>query len=132
MRSDPVESLSYKSPDSQFPSVEGRILSANAGHPSVKQDANPNSIVVLLTYFNYNIFLMGDATTLTESFILAWDKMNGKLTRLLGSASRCSRRVITGAIHRPDPSGLRRSSPKSCLSVLTRALSEAAASPVLV
>jgi hypothetical protein len=72
--------------------VEGRILAANAGDPKIKQDANPNSVVILLTYGDINIFLMGDATTETEQFILGWDttdpnhtlttQLQGRLTML--------------------------------------------------
>jgi hypothetical protein len=47
-----------------------RILSANAGDRSVKADANPNSIVLMVTSGNRNFFLMGDSTELTEEVIL--------------------------------------------------------------
>lgn len=52
------------------PNVEVRILSANAGDPSVKTDANPNSIVLCVTHRDLNFFLMGDSTALTEEFIV--------------------------------------------------------------
>jgi|GEM_PF-2160837 len=71
---DVVAGLSYDG-GSTKPKVETRILSANAGDPAVKTDANPNSIVLLITHFNYNFFLMGDSTQLTEAFIV---KKHGK------------------------------------------------------
>lgn len=67
---DVVTGLSYAGSGSSKPKVDVRILSANAGDPSVKADANPNSIVLLVTYLNYNFFLMGDSTELTEAFIV--------------------------------------------------------------
>lgn len=78
----PNPALSYTSTNGA-PNVEGRILAANVGDPAVKIDANPNSVVVLLTFYDINIFLMGDATAQTEDFILSWDKVNGALTSLL-------------------------------------------------
>jgi beta-lactamase superfamily II metal-dependent hydrolase len=53
-----------------YPAVDVRILSANAGNPNIKGDANPNSIVLLLSYLDVNLFLMGDSTELAENFIL--------------------------------------------------------------
>lgn len=67
---DVVSGLSYAGTAPSNPSVDVRVLSANAGDPSVKADANPNSIVLLVTYVNLNFFLMGDSTDLTEGFIL--------------------------------------------------------------
>lgn len=66
---DVVAGLSYDGKN-QTPSVFARILSANAGDPSVKADANPNSIVLLVSYVGINFFLMGDSTELTENFII--------------------------------------------------------------
>jgi len=54
----------------KIPNVEVRILSANAGDPTVKADANPNSVVVCVTFLGLNFFLMGDSTELTEAFIV--------------------------------------------------------------
>lgn len=65
-----VPQLSYKHPTDASLNVDVRILAANAGDPSIKTDANPNSIVLLATYQWVNLFLMGDATALTENFIL--------------------------------------------------------------
>lgn len=64
-----VTSLSYDGGGTK-PNVEVRILSANAGDPSVKTDANPNSVVLCVTYLGLNFFLMGDSTELTEAFIV--------------------------------------------------------------
>lgn len=64
---DVVTGLSYDGGDN--PSVEVRILAANAGNPRVKADANPNSIVLCVSYFDLNVFLMGDSTVLTEIFL---------------------------------------------------------------
>lgn len=50
--------------------VDVRILSANAANADIKEHANPNSIVLLVTYLSVNLFLMGDATALTENRIL--------------------------------------------------------------
>jgi competence protein ComEC len=66
---DVVAGLSYRS-GSTKPNVDVRILSANAGDPAVKTDANPNSIVLCVTYLDLNIFLMGDSTELTEAFMV--------------------------------------------------------------
>ena len=66
---DVVTSLSYRSGGTK-PNVDTRILSANAGDPAVKSDANPNSIVLCVSYLDLNIFLMGDSTELTEKFIV--------------------------------------------------------------
>jgi hypothetical protein len=81
----PVASLSYQAPPGRDYNVYGRILAANVGDPRVKSDANPNSVVLLFTYLDINIFLMGDATTQTEDFILAWDNAdpNHTVTGLL-------------------------------------------------
>jgi beta-lactamase superfamily II metal-dependent hydrolase len=76
----PVTSLSYDGGGTK-PNVEVRILSANAGDPSVKADANPNSIVLGVTYLDLNFFLMGDSTVLTESFIVK--NLGGDLDKLL-------------------------------------------------
>ena len=65
-----VPGLSYKGTGPTKPSVDVRILSANAGDRSVKADANPNSIVLMVTSGNRNFFLMGDSTELTEEVIL--------------------------------------------------------------
>lgn len=67
---DVVKGLSYTGTGPTNPSVDVRILSANAGDPNVKADANPNSIVLLVTYVSLNFFLMGDSTEDTEDFIL--------------------------------------------------------------
>lgn len=64
-----VPGLSYDGGGTK-PNVEVRILSANAGDPRVKADANPNSIVLCVTHRDLNIFLMGDSTELTEEFIV--------------------------------------------------------------
>ncbi len=66
---DVVPGLSFDG-GGRTPNVEVRILAANAGNPKVKADANPNSIVLSITYFDLNIFLMGDSTTLTEIFLI--------------------------------------------------------------
>jgi beta-lactamase superfamily II metal-dependent hydrolase len=76
---DVVPGLSYDG--GRNPSVEVRILAANAGNPKVKADANPNSIVLLVTYFDLNIFLMGDSTTLTEIFLEF--RLGAELAKLL-------------------------------------------------
>jgi hypothetical protein len=73
----PLGPLSYINTSNSTLSVEGRILAANIAQPNVKTDANANSIVLLLTFWNVNIFLMGDATTLTEQFILNNDAAIG-------------------------------------------------------
>lgn len=66
---DQVPGLSYDGGGIK-PNVAVRILSANAGDPTVKTDANPNSIVLMVTYLDLNFFLMGDSTVLTEEFIV--------------------------------------------------------------
>ena len=71
----------------QAPDVDVRILSANVGDYRIKSDANPNSVVLLVTYLNINIFLMGDATTQTEGFIVNINKFRGDLTKLLAGRS---------------------------------------------
>lgn len=68
----PDPDLSYVDANAEY-NVPVRILAANAGDPAIKTDANPNSIVLLLTYYDINIFLMGDATEETENFILGWN-----------------------------------------------------------
>jgi competence protein ComEC len=75
----PIPALSYnpKSKDG----ISGRILAANVG--GKKNDPNPKSIVILLTYLQYNIFLMGDATEETENFIIKRDLWDQELTNLL-------------------------------------------------
>lgn len=65
---DVVSGLSYDG-KGKNPNVEVRILAANAGDPNLKSDANPNSIVLLVSFLGINIFLMGDSTSLTEEFI---------------------------------------------------------------
>ena len=75
-----VEGLSYKGKGPNDPNVDVRILSANAGDPNVKGDANPNSIVLLVTYVNLNFFLMGDSTELTEDAIR--DNLGKELKKL--------------------------------------------------
>lgn len=64
-----IDALSYKGKSASDPDVEVRLLAANVGDPSVKEDANPNSLVFLITYSTFNIFLMGDSTEQTEDFI---------------------------------------------------------------
>lgn len=66
-----VAGLSYAGGGKEKPKVDTRILSANAGDPAVKADANPNSIVLLVTFLGLNFFLMGDSTELTENFIIS-------------------------------------------------------------
>jgi beta-lactamase superfamily II metal-dependent hydrolase len=66
---DVVPGLSHDGTTTKTPNVEVRILAANAADPKVKSDANPNSIVLLVTYLDLNFFLMGDSTNLTEIFI---------------------------------------------------------------
>jgi beta-lactamase superfamily II metal-dependent hydrolase len=63
---DVVKGLSYADNKAN---VDVRILAANAANPKIKTDANPNSIVLLVTYRKINIFLMGDSTSLTEIFL---------------------------------------------------------------
>jgi len=79
---DPVPALSCASANGE-PAVDVRVLAANAGSSLIKQEANPNSVVLLVTYMDINIFLMGDSTVDTEGFILSWDKINQKLTTVL-------------------------------------------------
>lgn len=50
--------------------VTVRVLAANAGATMSKAHANENSIVLLVTYLDVNIFLMGDSTESTEKLIL--------------------------------------------------------------
>jgi len=76
-----VPGLSYDGTDDMMPHVLVRVLSANAGDPTVKTDANPNSIVLLVTLNDINIFLMGDSTALTEKFII--EKLGADLDKLL-------------------------------------------------
>jgi len=67
---DIVPELSYDPMDEEE-KVETRILAANVGH-----ETNDMSIVLLVTYRNVGIFLMGDATDVTEDAILEslyWD-----------------------------------------------------------
>lgn len=82
---DVVKGLSYKGTGPTNPSVDVRILSANAGSPLVKADANPNSIVLMMTYVNLNFFLMGDSTELTEEAIL--DNFGKDLKKLTANRS---------------------------------------------
>lgn len=77
---DVVGGLSYAKTGPSDPAVDVRILSANAGDPNVKADANPNSVVLLVTYVNLNFFLMGDSTELTEGAIL--DNLGKDLKKL--------------------------------------------------
>jgi beta-lactamase superfamily II metal-dependent hydrolase len=63
--------------------VEVRILAANAGSSMIKKEANPNSVVLVLTYHDINIFLMGDSTIETELFILGWSAQTSTLNQLL-------------------------------------------------
>lgn len=77
---DVVAGLSYDGGGTK-PNVAVRILSANAGDPTVKTDANPNSIVLLVSYLDLNFFLMGDSTVLTEEFIVK--KHGANLDKLL-------------------------------------------------
>jgi competence protein ComEC len=77
---DIVTGLSYKSGTTK-PDVDVRILSANAGDPAKKLDANPNSIVLCVTFKDLNVFLMGDSTELTEKFIVK--NLGANLDRLL-------------------------------------------------
>lgn len=64
-----VPGLSYDGKGTNNPNVVVRILAANAADPKVKSDANPNSIVLLVSFLDVNIFLMGDSTGLTEIFL---------------------------------------------------------------
>lgn len=66
---DVVAGLSYSGKGTKNSDVDVRVLAANAGDPNVKTDANPNSIVLLVTYGDINLFLMADSTSLTEIFI---------------------------------------------------------------
>ena len=58
-----ISELSY---DGGYGRVDVRILAANIG-----ASANSKSIVLLITYGDINVFLMGDAPVETENFILA-------------------------------------------------------------
>jgi beta-lactamase superfamily II metal-dependent hydrolase len=60
--------LSY-SGAGKAPDVDVRVLSANVG-----PDTNDDSIVLMVSYLDVNIFLMADATLATESHILKCDK----------------------------------------------------------
>lgn len=64
-----VPGLSYDGKGTNNPNVVVRILAANAADPKVKSDANPNSIVLLVSFLDVNLFLMGDSTSLTEIFL---------------------------------------------------------------
>ena len=64
-----VPGLSYDGQGTNNPNVLVRILAANAADPKVKSDANPNSIVLLVSFLDVNIFLMGDSTSETEIFL---------------------------------------------------------------
>jgi competence protein ComEC len=66
---EPVKALSLPA-TKQYPAVEVRILAANALDPNNKDTSNENSIVLMVTHLDVNLFLMGDATEYTESFIL--------------------------------------------------------------
>lgn len=68
-----------------MPDVEVRILSANIGDRHVKADANPNSVVLLVTFLDVNLFLMGDATKATENFIMDVNARNLELSGLLAN-----------------------------------------------
>lgn len=63
------ENLSYDGTRSGTASVDVRILSVNAGNREEKDDSNPNSMVLMITYKDVNIFLMGDSTVYTENII---------------------------------------------------------------
>jgi competence protein ComEC len=80
--------LSYSGPDG---TIDALILAANVAGTKKKKDPNPKSVTIVLSYLDYSIFLMGDATEETENFILAWDNLHGTdgaLTKLLQSAPR--------------------------------------------
>src|SRR5262249_26078147 len=63
------------------------MLCANATGKRDSMDTNTNSIVLLLEYADYKIFLMGDATKETEEFILnAVGPKNYNLPTLLANA----------------------------------------------
>jgi beta-lactamase superfamily II metal-dependent hydrolase len=78
----PIPQLTYVGSNARY-NVYGRILAANVSDPKIKTEANANSIVLLLTYTDLNMFLMGDATVQTEDFILGWNASNDELTKLL-------------------------------------------------
>jgi beta-lactamase superfamily II metal-dependent hydrolase len=80
---DPDPDLTYRDANNKIWDVEVRILAANAGDSTIKAEANPNSVVLLLTYSDINMFLMGDATEETEQFIFNCDQNSGFLTTLL-------------------------------------------------
>jgi competence protein ComEC len=73
----PLSDLSSKS------SVNGYIIAANVASTKKRNDSNPKSVTIMLTYKTYSIFLMGDATEDTENFILETDETSGELTKLL-------------------------------------------------
>jgi beta-lactamase superfamily II metal-dependent hydrolase len=77
------------------PDVDVRILAANVG-----RDKNARSIVLLVTYLDVNLFLMGDATKQTENHILN----NVPLTDLL----RRRRTVLKAGHHGSNTSTTRR------------------------
>ena len=65
-----VPGLSYNGTGTKNQNVDVRILAANCGDSKVKADANPNSIVLMLTFWDVNIFLMGDSTYQTEILLI--------------------------------------------------------------
>ena len=63
--------------------VNVTILAANCtGRPGSYTEKNENSIVLLVEYEGAKIFLMGDATSVTEKFIIDAYRKAGKLARL--------------------------------------------------
>jgi beta-lactamase superfamily II metal-dependent hydrolase len=111
----PDPDLSYKDPSNDIWNVEIRILAANAGDSSIKQEANPNSVVLLLTYSDINMFLMGDSTEQTEQFILFCDQAVGYLTALLNGRRTLLRLGHHGSKTSSGPAWLSKIEPEAVL-----------------
>lgn len=78
-----VPALSFAGSLATGPAVDVRILAANAFDKTEKEAANDNSVVVMITFLDVNIFVMGDATFFTEEFILGQDETAQDLSPLL-------------------------------------------------
>jgi beta-lactamase superfamily II metal-dependent hydrolase len=111
----PDPDLTYRDAGNNIWDVEVRILAANVGDGRIKAEANPNSVVLLLTYSDINMFLMGDSTEQTEDFILNCDRATGFLTTLLNGRRTMLRLGHHGSKTSSGPAWLGKIEPEAVL-----------------